>query len=85
MQEEYCKEPPCIHVVSNDRKKIFAVFFEDSEGVITWIENRKMKEALQKIREAESKGYREATQDELDNLAREKLGVEPIPEEEEEW
>ena len=86
MSEKYeCKNPPCIHVVPDHRGKRYAIFFEDDEGNILYIESSKLKEACGKIAELERKHYREAVGDEIDRIAREKLGAEPVEYVEEEF
>jgi len=82
--DEECEYPPCLHVVTDDRRKRFAVFFEDSEGIIIWVEKKKIDEAWKKISELIKKGYQEETDlDKIDEMARVKLSAEPEEEEEE--
>ena len=86
MSEKYeCENPPCIHVVPDRRRKMFAVFFEDYEGNVLYVESSKIKEAHRRIVELERKHYREAMGDEIDQIAREKLNVEPVEYVEEEF
>ena len=86
MSEKYeCEKPPCIHVVPDHRRKRFAVFFEDDEGNVLYVESSKVKEAYRKIVELERKHYREASGDEIDQIAREILNVEPVEYVEEEF
>ncbi|MEM0020642.1 MAG: hypothetical protein QW039_01495 [Fervidicoccaceae archaeon] len=76
--EEECEFPPCLHVVTDDRRKKFAIFFEDSEGVIIWVQKEKLDEALKKIAELTRKGYTEEEDlERIDELARIKLSAEP--------
>lgn len=81
MSEETCDNPPCLHVVSDEKKKNYAIFIEDSNGIILWIERDKLLEAYKKLMDLEKRGFKEATLEEVDELARIKLGAER----EEEW
>ncbi len=72
-----CREPPCIHVVKDDRKKVLAVFYEDSEGSIVWIPIDRLSKACKELNELLSKGYREASGTEIDKMAAKYLGAEP--------
>ncbi len=75
-----CLEPPCIHVVIDSSRKIYAVFFEDWEGNIYLVrasEIMRTSETINRIKNS----YREATDREADNLAEEYLEAEPIEEE----
>ncbi len=79
MSEKYeCEKPPCIHVVPDHKRKKYAVFFEDDMGNVLYVEPEKIKEAYEKIVELERKHYREAKGDEIDDIARKKLHVEPV-------
>ncbi|MCI4396189.1 MAG: hypothetical protein GU347_02680 [Desulfurococcales archaeon] len=81
--DEECEYPPCLHVVADDRRKRFAIFFEDSEGIIIWLEKEKLDEAMKKISELTKKGYQEEKDlDRIDELARTKLSAELEEEEE---
>ena len=73
-----CREPPCIHVVVDDRSKRIAVFVEDSEGEIIWIRLDELLSACSRATSFTSKGYSEASEDEVDDVARKYLGAEPI-------
>jgi hypothetical protein len=78
-----CKSYPCIHIVIDDRRKIFKVFIEDYDYIMP-IELSKLREACEKLAsDPRLKRYREAKEDEEDYLARKYLGAEPIKEEEE--
>ncbi len=82
MSEEYvCTNPPCIHVVIDHRKKIFAVFIETADEDYIYIPVERILEASDKARELLRKHYREAKDTEIDQLASEKLGAIPIEEE----
>ncbi len=79
-----CDSPPCIHVVVDERKKVFKVFLEDYE-VIAPIPLEKVVaacESVRRLREMVSReGFREAEGDEVDRLARRYLRAEPYEEE----
>ncbi len=78
-----CREPPCIHVVVDERRKIFKIFVEDYDIIIP-VPFEKAVEACRKIRiveELASQGYKEAYGDETDYLARRYLKAEPSEEE----
>ncbi|MCD6084710.1 MAG: hypothetical protein J7J20_04130 [Desulfurococcales archaeon] len=75
-----CDKPPCIHVVVDWRRKVFAVFFEDSLGNIVQIPSSRLVDACRKVEELLKKRVREATGDLIDELAEEFLGAELIEE-----
>ncbi|ADM27277.1 conserved hypothetical protein [Ignisphaera aggregans DSM 17230] len=75
-----CLEPPCIHVVVDDTRKIYAVFFEDWEGNIYLVKASEIMKASETINRIKN-SYREATDSEADKLAEEYLGAEPVEEE----
>jgi len=75
-----CLEPPCIHVVVDDSRKIYAVFFEDWEGNIYLVKASEIMKASEIINRIKN-SYREATDSEADKLAEEYLGAEPVEEE----
>ncbi|WP_460123653.1 hypothetical protein [Stetteria hydrogenophila] len=79
-REYRCDEPPCIHVVLDERKKMVQVFFEDEE-YITPIPADKLLKACEELREALNKKYREASGSEVDELARKYLNATPVEEE----
>ena len=77
-----CKKPPCVHVVIDDRRKIFKVFIEDYDYIIP-IEISKIIKTCKLIEtDPRLKRYREALEDEIDYLARRYLEAEPLTEEE---
>jgi len=78
-----CSEPPCVHVVVDERRKIFKIFIEDYDIIIP-LPFEKAVEACRKIsvvEELASQGYREAHGDDTDYLARRYLKAEPSEEE----
>ncbi len=75
-----CENPPCIHVVLDPRRKRYAVFIEDAEGSILYIEAEKVLTAAKEIEKLKRAKFREAEGDEVDELAREYLGAEPVEE-----
>lgn len=77
-----CGEPPCIHIVVDERKNLFKIFLEDYDGLIIPIPLEAMQRACSSLKEAE--GLREAWGDEIDYLARKYLEAEPKEEIEEE-
>ena len=82
-QKEYyrCEEPPCIHIVIDERRKIFKIFIEDYEYIIP-IEFSKLLKTCKVIEEnSRLKKYREASEADEDYLARKYLGAEPLREE----
>ena len=83
--EDYtCNDPPCIHVVYDEHRKIFKVFVEDYNVIIP-IPVERFIQACGKLRDLRSKqggkGYREAVHEEVDYLARKYLEAEPYTEE----
>jgi len=64
-----CVKPPCVHVVVDWPKKIFAAFVEDAEGSILYVPAERITEACGKIREIMRKHVREAKDNEIDDLA----------------
>jgi hypothetical protein len=82
-EKHECRRPPCIHIVVDERRRIFKIFVEDY-NVIAPVPIEAAREACRKLRELESlisRGYREAEGDEIDFLARKYLGAEPVEEE----
>lgn len=84
-----CPEPPCIHVVFDERRKIFRVFIEDQyeggETIVTTIPADRLRRACAELRGVEEMGYREADDNETDFLARRYLHITRILSEDEEW
>ncbi len=79
--EKYeCENPPCIHVVVDNDKKVFAVFVEDWEGNILLIRSEEIVKAFNAISDALAKGFREADPQQADYLARKYLDAEPVEE-----
>ncbi len=76
-----CTDPPCLHIVIDERRGIFKIFLEDYDGLIIPIPVNTLKRACSSLSETE--GLREALDDEVDYLARKYLEAEP--KEEEEW
>ncbi len=77
-----CEKPPCVHIVVDDRRKIFKVFIEDYDYIMP-IEISKIIKACKLIEsDPRLKRYREALDDEIDYLARRYLEAEPLTEEE---
>ena len=78
-----CREPPCIHVVVDWRRRSFAVFFEDSLGNVIYVPSSKLVNACREVSELLRRRVREVSGDEVDELAREFLGAELVEEGEE--
>lgn len=76
-----CDEPPCMHVVFDERKKILQVFFEDEE-YITPVPVKVLLKACEDLKRALEMGCREASGIEVDELARKYLNATPVEEEE---
>jgi hypothetical protein len=76
-----CKNPPCLHVVVDYRRKRFAVFLETSDGDLIYIPSDRVEEAYKRIIELRSRRFREAEGDEVDEIASDILGALPVEEE----
>jgi hypothetical protein len=79
-----CRNPPCIHIVRDERKGFYKVFLEDYDGLIIPIPYEELKRVCRRLEEVEVAGLREASGDEVDYLARKYLDAEPQVEEAEE-
>lgn len=79
-QEYECKKYPCIHVVVDYSKKIYALFLETSDGDIIHVPASEVIVAADKVLELSKARFREARGDEVDWLAEEKLGAMRIEE-----
>ncbi len=76
-----CRDPPCIHIVFDDRRKLFRVFIEDYDYIIP-IDLSKLKKICEMLAEDHRlKRYREASYEEEEYLARKYLEAAPIEEE----
>ncbi|RLG77784.1 MAG: hypothetical protein DRO12_01175 [Thermoprotei archaeon] len=81
MSGEYiCDEPPCIHVVSDEERRIYAVFVEDWDGNILPVPSRELEKAIKKLSELIKRGFREASANDLSYLAKRYLEAEPVEE-----
>ncbi len=78
-----CEEIPCIHVVLDPPSKRFAVFIEYEDGDYIRVPAEKVLEAAKRIEELVRRRWREASDDEVDEIAERYLGAEPLAEEEE--
>ncbi len=76
-----CEEPPCIHVVVDYPRRRLAVFLETGDGEIIHIPFSRLEEACRRASELLRRRFREASGDEVDELAAEYLGAEPLEEE----
>jgi hypothetical protein len=77
-----CERPPCLHVVVDYSRKVFAIFLETSEGELIYIPFDRIESAYSKASGLLSKRFREAQGSDVDYLAQEYLGAEPVGEEE---
>ncbi len=77
-----CIEPPCIYVVVDERRKIYKVFVEESDGSIVSIPVEKLRGACRDLAWVLEEGFREADPNETDFLARKYLHATPAEEEE---
>ncbi len=78
MSSYKCDNPPCIHVVVDYSKKIYAVFVEDAEGDLLWIRASEVLQAAEKVAEYMGSGFREAAGEEVDDLAYSRLEALPL-------
>ncbi len=76
-----CSDPPCIHVVVDYSRKRLAVFLETSDGDIIFIPFDRLEQAYKTASSLLARRFREAQEGEIDELAREYLGAEPVEEE----
>ncbi len=73
-----CEAPPCIHVVADERRKIFRVFIEDEESIVP-VDSKVLAEACEALQRVRELGYREAKDDvNEDYLARKYLDARPV-------
>ena len=75
-----CHEPPCIHIVVDEERKVFKVFLEDYDRIIP-IPIEILVRACTSLKMIGGGEYREADGDEVDFLARKYLNAEPVEEE----
>lgn len=81
MSREYeCRTYPCIHVVVDYSKKIYALFLETSDGDIIHVPASEVIVAADRVLELSKARLREARDDEIDWLAEEKLGATRVEE-----
>ena len=80
-----CPDPPCIHLVVDERRRLVKAFFEDGE-YITPLPLSVLRRACRELARLESSGgrLREAEGSDVDYLARRYLEASPVEEEEEE-
>lgn len=83
MSEFRCENPPCLHVVVDWSRKLFAIFLETSERDYIYVPWSEVEKAYGRVSELIEKRFREAKGREVDFLAMEYLGAEPIEEFEE--
>jgi len=77
----HCPDPPCIHVVYDERRRIYRVFIEESDNIVVSIPASKLESACNDLQWVKSRGFREADMAETDFLARRYLGARPEEEE----
>ena len=76
-----CVRPPCLHVVVDYRRRLFAIFLETSDGEVIHIPFDRVEAAYSRASRLLSKRFREASGRDVDYLASEYLGAEPVDEE----
>ena len=76
-----CEEPPCVHVVVDYPRKRFAVFIETGDGEVLYVPFDRLRRAVEEAGELLRRRFREAQGDEVDELAAEYLGAEPLEDE----
>ncbi len=81
MSRYECVNPPCLHVVVDYRRKIFAIFLETGDGELIHIPLDRLEAAYAKASNLLSRRFREAKGSDIDYLAQEHLGAEPLEEE----
>jgi len=82
MSGRECEEYPCIHVVIDNNSRLYAIFIEDWDGNVIPVKSFEIEKAYKELAKLRREGYREASEaSELDRLAREGLGAEPVEEE----
>jgi len=82
MSSRECEEYPCIHVVVDNKSRLYAIFIEDWDGNVIPVKSSEIEKAYKELAKLRREGYREASEaSELDRLAREGLGAEPVEEE----
>ncbi|AEM37948.1 hypothetical protein Pyrfu_0076 [Pyrolobus fumarii 1A] len=64
-----CEEIPCIHIVIDPPRKRFAVFIEYEDGDYIHVSAEKVLEAARRIEELLRKRWREASSEEVDEIA----------------
>ena len=77
-----CSEPPCLHVVVDYPTRRLAVFLETGDGELFYIPFERLERACREAGELLRRRFREARGEEVDELARQHLGAEPVEEEE---
>ncbi|MCE4600634.1 MAG: hypothetical protein F7C38_03615 [Desulfurococcales archaeon] len=73
-----CDNPPCIHVVYDERRRIYAIFIEFDEENIFPIEAEMLEAACRDLAKARGMGLREANPQETDFLAVKYLNARPV-------
>jgi hypothetical protein len=76
-----CEELPCIHVVIDPPRKRYAVFIEYEDGDYIRIPAERVLEAAKRIEELRRRRWREASDEEIDEIAEKYLEAEPLREE----
>lgn len=76
-----CENPPCIHVVVDYPRRRLAVFLETGDDEIIHVPFDRLEEAYRRASELLRRRFREARGEEVDELAAEYLGAEPVEEE----
>ncbi len=76
----FCAKPPCIHIVWDDRRKIYAVFVEIDDRNIFELDPDTLEKACRELQEVRGRKYRRANLQETDFLAIRYLRAKPVEE-----
>ena len=71
-----------MHVVVDWRRKRFAVFVEDAEGSLLYVPSERVVAACDRVKELKGKRVREASGDEVNEIAEEYLNALEVVDEE---
>ncbi len=77
MNSYFCKNPPCIHIVRDSRRKIYAVFLEVDEENIFELDPDVFESTCRALERVKSRGFRRASSQEVDFLAIKYLNARP--------
>ncbi|MET1128866.1 MAG: hypothetical protein ABWW70_06070 [Thermoproteota archaeon] len=77
-----CRRYPCIHVVVDYPRRKFALFLEMHDGELVHVPFEELERAYREASSLLAKRFREAEGEEVDAIASELLGAEPVEPEE---